>query len=538
MKNWLAKISHSPATPAGSRQRPYPADELPLDCEPGAGIEVPLRQEIIIGLAESCQLQLEMLRHAMQLTSVVLLWRGPGPQQLSVYRFSSAEESLLRGPFELGVGVTGAILKTHHELILAPVRASSPAIPYYCSNQTVGSFLAVRLPFDKETAPQDLALLCLDRKATDGWSEGERQLISLTAEKLVREVQQARALFSSDRERHAYRRAFDGLQQLNAALGLRSAFEATARAIRSIVPPDFIAISLAEESQHRIAYSEGENAEKLADQVFPREQGLVGQVLKYSRTLPDKADYNGTSPVFSAAHLFAEYRSLMIVPLRRDEASTAGALIVAARQQGAFSRTCRDILELVATQVAIKIDLAHSHEQINRMATIDSLTGIANRRAYQCGFEAMLDRASRRAGGLHLVLCDIDHFKRINDTYGHPFGDEVLRQVAKLFESVVRAVDLAARTGGEEFAILLEDADEQGAWKVAERLRTLVEELDVRCQGERVPVTISLGIAAFPEHGRSMEKLVSCADQALYQAKRSGRNRTLRWDEQSAPGPG
>ena len=129
------------------------------------------------------------------------------------------------------------------------------------------------------------------------------------------------------------------------------------------------------------------------------------------------------------------------------------------------------------------------------------------------------------------ILCDIDHFKKINDSFGHPVGDEVLRQVSKLFDRVVRAVDLAARTGGEEFAILLEDADEDGAWKVAERLRRLVEGMELIVQGKRVAVSISLGISAFPRDANSIEKLVSWADQALYHAKGAGRNRSVLWNE-------
>ncbi len=532
MKRWLAKISQN--SPAAFRVTTEDFDSavLPLHCGHTSGIEAPLCETIIKQLHTSCQLQLEMLRHALQLTSAVLLWAGPQADQLSIYSVSTAEKSLQPGPFTLGSGVTGTILKDHAELLLAPLRPSSPPIPYYLEQGKVGSFMILRLPLPEALEQtENLAMLCIDRQQTDTWSKEEQRMVRMTAENLAANVVQARTLYRSDRERHAYRRAFDGLQQLNSALGLNSAFEATAKAIRSIVPADFIALSLAEKTQHRIAYVEGDNAAELKGKSFPLNQGLVGQVLKYSTSLPENADYRGTSPVFSPAHLFAEYRSLTIVPLHQEEGESVGALIVAAKQQGMFSRTCRTILELVAAQVAIKIDLAHSHEQINRMATIDSLTGIANRRAYQRGFEAMLDRARRRSGGLFIVLCDIDHFKQINDNYGHPFGDEVLRQVAKLFDAVVRSVDLAARTGGEEFAILLEDADNQGAWKVAERLRELVESLHVRAQGQLVPVTISLGIAAFPQDGNSLEKLVSCADKALYEAKKNGRNRTVVWNE-------
>ncbi|MCK4690804.1 MAG: GGDEF domain-containing protein, partial [Desulfuromonadales bacterium] len=111
-----------------------------------------------------------------------------------------------------------------------------------------------------------------------------------------------------------------------------------------------------------------------------------------------------------------------------------------------------------------------------------------------------------------------------------------LRQVAKLFARVTRSVDLAARTGGEEFAILLEDTDNTGAWKVAERLRELVEQLNLSTGKYQVSVTVSLGIAAFPLDANSLDKLLSCADQALYMAKSSGRNKTVTWDSQAGKG--
>lgn len=536
MKSWL---------PAWLRKNPNPelpdlvedlSAELPFACEHSGGVAVPNRQKILRQLQTSCQRQLLMLRQVLELNSAVVLWSGPEVDQLSLYAFSSQFDHLEPGPFQCGVGVTG-VLKEQDVISLAPVRDFSPAIPYYPSNKSVGSFLAIKLRVSASSGCQQdgLGLLCVDRRSADAWSADERELLSEAAEQLTADVAMARQLFVYDRERHAYRRAFDGLRKLNAALGLDSTFSATAAAIKTIVPADFISISLIDADQHRICYVQGENADRLEEQAFPVEQGVVGQVIKYRRTLPDNADYHGTSPVFSSAHLFADYRSLMVVPLLQEDGPVVGAMTVAAKQADMFTLTCREMLELVATQVVIKIQLANSHEQINRLATTDSLTGIANRRAYQCGFEAMLDRARRRSGSLYLILCDIDHFKRINDRFGHPFGDLVLQQIAKLFNRVVRSNDLAARTGGEEFAILLEDSDSDGAWKVAERLRSLVCELELQFGTTPVPVTISLGIAAFPRDADSLEQLVSCADQALYRAKADGRNRTLVWRDSNVP---
>lgn len=533
MKNWLSRwIKNAHQSEVHALKEDHYA-ELPFVCEHSGGVAVPNRQKIIRQLHLSCQRQLQMLQQVLQLNSAVILWSGPAAGQLSLYAFSSTSGQLQSGPYPCGVGITG-VLKEHDELLLAPVNEFSPSIPYYTTNNQVGSFMAIRMTVlaSSDLKLDGLGLLCVDRQSKDAWSASEHALVAKTAEQLKANVAMARQLFSYDRERHAYRRAFDGLRKLNAALGLESTCAATAEAIKTIVPADFFSICLVEDEQYRIRCVYGDNAKKLAEQSFPVEQGLVGQAMKYRCTLPDNADYSGTSPVFSSAHLFAAYRSLMVVPLLQEDGPVVGAMIVAAKQADSFTRTCREMLELVATQVVIKIELANSHDQINRMATVDALTGIANRRAYQCGFEAMLDRARRRSGSLYLILCDIDHFKQINDRYGHPFGDTVLQQVAKLFDRVVRSVDLAARTGGEEFAILLEDTDQHGAWKVAERLRLLVHNLALQSETTPVSVGISLGIAAFPHDANSMEKLVSCADQALYRAKAEGRNRTVVWQSQ------
>ena len=534
MKNLIHRLARTSATRQQQVLRGQSA-ELPFAYEKNPDIAVPNRQVFIDRLLASCRLQLEILKKSLGLNTVVLLWPGPVDGQLTPYGWATDSEHFLEEPIQAGHGVIG-VLKEHRQLFLAPLRAQSPDIPYYPSNELAGSFMAVRLELNSLVSlrPNGAVILCADRLSSAAWTEQERNIFLLTADQLSLQIDQAREFYLCDRQRHVYLRAFDGLQKLNAALGLESAFAAIVAAVLEIVPADFVAISLVERGQHRINYVVGENAPKLAGQSFPVEQGLVGQVLKYGRTLPEVPEYQGTSPVFSNAHLFADYRSLMIVPLIQDKRAATGALVVAARGEAVFHRNSREMLEMLANQMAVKIELAQSHEQINRLATVDTLTGIANRRAYQRGFEAMLERAARSGGSLYLILCDIDYFKRINDRFGHPFGDEVLQQVARLFERVVRSGDLAARTGGEEFAILLEGSDEKGAWKVSERLRKLVAELQLKTPTEVVEVTISLGIAAYPKDAGSLEKLVSLADQALYAAKRNGRNRTVLWKNLAA----
>jgi diguanylate cyclase (GGDEF)-like protein len=165
--------------------------------------------------------------------------------------------------------------------------------------------------------------------------------------------------------------------------------------------------------------------------------------------------------------------------------------------------------------------------ELARQARTDGLTGLANRRRFFELAEAELARAERYRSKLSVLMIDIDHFKEVNDAYGHSTGDQVLRELGALCTGVLREVDTVGRVGGEEFAILLPETDLAAAREVAERLRAAVAAHRVqRPEGLPVAITVSIGVAA-SEPGRNLDTLMSRSDSALYEAKRSGRNRVV-----------
>ena len=225
----------------------------------------------------------------------------------------------------------------------------------------------------------------------------------------------------------------------------------------------------------------------------------------------------------------AGFGSLLILPLLIKQEEPIGTLIVAGRAPGLFSMEQRNILEVIGAQIATKIDLGRAHEKVYQLATTDGLTGLANHHTFQNALTKMAERADRMGTKIALLLCDIDHFKKVNDTYGHPFGDEVLREVGRVLRDSVRSIDMAARYGGEEFTVILENTDQKGALLLAERIRAQMEGLKLICGTARVSLTMSLGIAIYPNHSADTTSLIAKADQALYAAKEGGRNQVQYW---------
>jgi diguanylate cyclase (GGDEF)-like protein len=170
--------------------------------------------------------------------------------------------------------------------------------------------------------------------------------------------------------------------------------------------------------------------------------------------------------------------------------------------------------------------LLDANAKLERLANTDSLTGIANRRHFLERLSAELERAARYQRPLSLVLLDLDHFKKVNDTHGHAAGDDALRKAAAVLGEVCRDVDLAARLGGEELVLLLPETDSGGAHILAERIRgKIAATVHQSPAGVRFSVTASVGVASVGKKTTTPEALLQACDEALYRAKEAGRNR-------------
>ena len=212
-----------------------------------------------------------------------------------------------------------------------------------------------------------------------------------------------------------------------------------------------------------------------------------------------------------------------MVPIVCDQ-RVIGAIVVEGAEPASIGVEEARNVGLLAGVARAFLEKVWEIEDVSQRARTDALTGLANRREFDEQLRRVLAETDRFGGTSSLIVVDIDLFKNVNDMYGHEAGDAVLRQVGKILGDGVRAVDICARYGGEEMAILLPQTPISGASELAERLRSAIADRAVQFEGTSIRVTASFGIAGYPETVPHGDWLFPAADKALYQAKEGGRN--------------
>jgi diguanylate cyclase (GGDEF)-like protein len=242
------------------------------------------------------------------------------------------------------------------------------------------------------------------------------------------------------------------------------------------------------------------------------------------QVLEDSRAATSERGLYGVPRTVAEPGSVAIVPLVKD-ARTLGALVLEAADPKALTLEEARNLTVLGAVVTSSLELVWQFAEVDKRARTDPLTGLWNRHHFGEQLQRTLNEADRYGTPVSLVLVDIDHFKRVNDTWGHEAGDSVLRQVARILQDGVRSVDICVRYGGEEIALLLAQTDSEHAVEVAERLRTRICAQPLRHGLADITVTASFGVATYPETVKVRDQLFPASDKALYIAKHEGRNR-------------
>lgn len=280
-------------------------------------------------------------------------------------------------------------------------------------------------------------------------------------------------------------------------------------------PDDSVRCEYATHDEYRVI---GKDADLATLQIFKREFDkdellIVNDVPKDSRLTQFREALGGFYVL-----------SLFYVPITYEQKLLGLLAGCKCESEARWNKDNEAFLKSVADQVAIGVINARLYTRVQRQATTDGLTGLFNHRTGQEKLAEQLRLAERYQRNLAVVMIDVDHFKKINDTYGHPAGDTVLKTVARLIRRDCRDVDLPVRYGGEEFLLVLPEVNQEGAAVLAERLRRNVSQEVIHHDDIEISVTASIGIAAFPEDAKNQQQLLDLADKSLYLSKRSGRD--------------
>jgi len=344
-------------------------------------------------------------------------------------------------------------------------------------------------------------------------------LLTLFSTQASMAIQNAR-LYSLERRRALQLEAINAIaQQTTAVLELKELLSKVCLLIQHAFKISHVSVLLKDEDEVVLRAHYGELTPRVQEGGrLSACRGLWGQALQVGQTVIE----NDISQVREYVGFYEETKSRMCIPLVAF-GQTLGVLVLDSDKKGAFNLHDLQPLESVADICATAIQNAHYVDRVKQLAYLDGLTGIFNRRYFELRISEEIERARRFGKGMAVIMLDIDHFKLLNDEFGHLLGDEVLRQVSSLFHQQLRKIDVVCRYGGEEFAILLSQTDPEHALAVADKLRKLVDEWQF--PGVPRPVTISAGVASFPDHGTTRDELVKAADAGLYVAKQEGRNR-------------
>jgi diguanylate cyclase (GGDEF)-like protein/PAS domain S-box-containing protein len=380
---------------------------------------------------------------------------------------------------------------------------------------------------------QVVAFLSLSSRQPGFYNQQHAEVLVAFCGQVALAIQNSRLFEATQRRAQEAETLRQAVTAVVSAFDLDAVLDEILTQLERVVPFRSAAVFLLEgEYAHLAAGRNFPDPTALLDKFFPANEGLFLElrttletiILADARNDPRFHGWGGVDYVGGWMGLPLVVRGELI-----------GCVTVDSDKVNVYTKVDADLARVFADEVAIAIVNARLFSQVRHMASTDPLTDVYNRRYFYDSARAEFERSRRYQHPLSVILIDLDHFKRVNDTFGHLTGDYVLVEATKRMRQVVREVDLLARYGGEEFIVLLPETSQEGAALVAERLRQQIMDTLFFRGGNNVKVSISLGLASLDKDCPDLDALLERADQALYAAKEAGRGRMAAWQQDYKP---
>lgn len=419
-----------------------------------------------------------------------------------------------------GEGFVSTCFKEKRTIISSSISEKGYEIGYLKKGR-ITSFVGIPVVDD----PIVLGVLTADSARFSAFNSADANTLQLFSKQMIRILQRERVYSQIHRTHTGLRILHEESTKLASSLNLDVLSEKLIEGCHRIAPCSILLL-LKKRDVFEVRQRAGHL--QLEKTSFHIKGTLLDMVKKNMETvyLSDVRNYDIPPLPFKTSDI----GSLLLLPLAFEK-EFIGMIAFLADKVNAFSPHQIELLEVLSTQASISIANARFHSEIEKMATTDGLTGLFNHRHFQGRLSSEVKRFKRSLEPISLLLIDIDYFKKVNDTYGHPAGDKILQGVARILHKTVRTIDFPARYGGEEFAAILLGTESSGAKNMSERLRKSVMNNIFDVDGKKLKVTVSIGISTISSINDTKECLIERADQALYHAKKNGRNQSVLWNQ-------
>lgn len=464
---------------------------------------------------------LDRTRRALAADTVAYL--VPAADNLFRVREASSNDERFNFEAKMNLETYRTVVARRESLLLVHGQASRGLeTGYHTGGSVAVACLAVVPVTDGETVT---GLLVCDTSQEGGIGRKEVQFLELAAA-MLRDVEKFTIEFGRlSVDLTEYEQLYGISRALAGAKHIEEVFQTVYTFCAGMIPLTTMVFTIAKQKESAIVSIHGQSLGSVKKKTFPHAGSLVGWVIENKKYLvfPQKERKRN---VFGPKIELAADGSLALFPLLWDQRVIGTCCLVIASPKSPSLFHVR-LIELILNMAAVSFTGIRSKMQLKRQAVTDSLTGLYNRRSFTKAYGRMVEHADRYEEPISLLMIDIDRFKSINDTYGHAAGDDVIRSVADTIRSSIRKVDVGARIGGEEFAVILPVSSKKSSLDTAERIRKAIRKRAVRYGRTEITVTVSIGVSTRSGDPSAPETLIREADRCLYAAKEGGRDRCV-----------
>ena len=452
---------------------------------------------------------------------------NPSTQMFLLNSFHSKSLNIIKETqIPLGTGVVGKIGSEKRSFMSGDYSFYSSDLQYYQGPEEINSILAVPVISENNEV---LGTLVIDSTDKNAFKEQDKEILKRFSSLAAALITNTRIRIFQERSARTFQIFYEASHKFTTALNLDEVFTVLFQIMPLVTPCSRqIAVIYNEFEKTGIIYrTEGTETEVPVGLKFPLNSGLYSFVLK-KRKLVYVQDYlqyeNKYFRFVPDETRNPNIRSLIVFPIIDNESRCRGLFSIESNTPGQFHNEVQQIMSTLLENASVAFTRALLYKRMETLATTDGLTELNNHRQFQELLSQELERSRRYNRTLSLLLMDIDHFKTFNDTYGHPVGDLVLKEISNCIRQSLRANDIPSRYGGEEFTVILPETNDKGGIAIAERIRSTIENHVIHSLDRQLKVTVSIGCASYLATRVSQKELIDRADKALYYSKEHGRN--------------